>query len=156
MSTVMLEEVSMAKSGKSLRVRLGGSMYGAYLDSGLNNPALKGSFIVAEIVTLEKGGPWIKAWKPSVVPTHAPSGAPYIPPQQNPANAAMPQTTREREPEYAKPAAPGNVAPYWLQFASNTIAHAIAAGLIKSANDVGTWVRAVEMSLKTDDLDPPF
>ena len=153
MSTVMLEEVSMAKSGKSLRVRLGGSMYGAYLDSGLNNPALKGSFIVAEIVTLEKGGPWVKAWKPSVVPVAAPVTTPA--PTGFPVPSPV-ETTRQREPEYAKPAAPGNVAPYWLQFASNTIAHAIAAGLIKSANDVGTWVRAVEMSLKTDDLDPPF
>ena len=138
---VMIEDVTMAKSQKSLRVKLGGTWYGAYLDSGLNAPALKGTMIEAEITTLEKGGPWIKKWVASAAPVLQ-SQAPI---------------TREpvQEPKYAEPVKPGTVAPYWLPMASNVVAHAIAAGKIETPVAIKTWVQAVKNAVENAD-DLPF
>ncbi len=147
---VMVEEVMPAKTGKSLRVKLGGTWYGAKLDSGLNGS--KGKMIEAEITT-GKFGPWIDAWRPSTAapqvhpPTQAPSPAP--------AAAAPIQTGRyetTREPVYAEPAKPGTVAPYWLPFASNTVNAAIAAGLIKSPNEISMWVRSAQLAALAADV----
>ena len=134
---VTLDEVTMAKSGKSRRVKLSGSWYGAYMDSKIEMVPI-GSVIEAEIVTLDKGGPWIKAWKAAT------QAAPVSPKETTP-------VTREREPQYAEPAKPGTVAPWWGPMASNTIAHAIAAGILKSPNEVSLWYRAVKIAADNQD-----
>jgi hypothetical protein len=133
---VLVEDVMPAKTGKSLRVKLGGTWYGAKLDSGLNGK--KGQMIEAEITT-GKFGPWIDAWRPSANQP-APATAPQSPNE----------TTRERLPQYAEPAKPGTVAPYWLPMASNVVAHGIAAGKIENPNQVAAWVRAVKMAVEND------
>ena len=150
--SVLVEEVMMAKTNKSLRVKLGGKWYGAYLDSGLNAPALINNQIEAEIVTLEKGGPWIKGWKPVSV------GAPAAPMPSPAGHGPAAPITREREPEYAKPAPVGTVAPYWLPMASNVVAHAIQAGIITSPNQIKPWVDAARVAAvtSTDDSTIPF
>ena len=154
---VLVEEVMPAKTGKSLRVKLGGTWYGAKLDSGLNG--CKGQMIEAEITT-GKFGPWIDAWRPSAFPGQVPVPAsPYAAPQvapqapipPSPAVAATPL------PKYAEPAKPGTTAPYWLPMASNVVAHAIANGLVKDPNAVAGWVRAVKLAVENDsDSDVPF
>ncbi len=138
---VMVEEVMPAKTGKSLRVKLGGTWYGAKLDSGLNGS--KGRMIEAEITT-GKFGPWIDAWRPS-------TAAPQVPPP-----SAAPTATAAAAPSmptYAEPAKPGTVAPFWAPMASNVVAHAIAAGKIETPNQVGNWVRAVQMAMDPDSSD---
>ena len=147
---VLVEDVMPAKTGKSLRVKLGGTWYGSSLDSGLNGA--KGTMIEAEIET-GKFGPWIKKWLPSAVPAIA-QGL-----QGAGAAVAGAPTVRVPEPEYAKPAPAGTVAPYWLPMASNVVAHAIQAGIITSPNQIGAWLRATEAavvgnSVKDDDI--PF
>lgn len=134
---VTVDEVTMAKSGKSRRVKLSGSWYGSYMDSKIEMVPI-GSVIEAEIVTLDKGGPWIKAWK-------AATNAAPPPSQVLPATYPK-ETTREREPQYAEPAKPGTVAPWWGPMCSNVLAHAIAAGILKTPNEVNVWYRAVKMA----------
>lgn len=153
---VLVEDVTMAKSQKSLRVKLSGSWYGAYLDSGLNSPTIKGSHIEAEIVTLEKGGPWIKSWKQGIAAPQVqtpPAGG--IPPSQSPAAAATPY-------KYAEPNL--NVAPWWMPFVSNSVAHAIKAGIITAPNQIQPWAMAAKEAARglvtktpaTQDSDIPF
>ena len=123
---VQVEEVMTAKTGKSLRVKLGGTWYGSSLDSGLNGA--KGQMIEAEIET-GKFGPWIKGWKPVAATQVPPPPQGGFPPAPAPAVAA---------PHYA--GEPGsNVQPWWGPFASNTVAHAIQAGLIKDPVAINQW-----------------
>lgn len=42
----------------------------------------------------------------------------------------------------------------WLPFASNAVAHAITAGLIKGPGDIKAWVHAVKEAVET--ADTPF
>ena len=113
---VQVEEVMTAKTGKSLRVKLGGTWYGSSLDSGLNGA--KGQMIEAEIET-GKFGPWIKGWKPVA--------APQVPPA--PAVAA---------PKYAGDHG-DNIQPWYMAFVSNTVAHAIEKGLITTPLGINEW-----------------
>lgn len=49
------------------------------------------------------------------------------------------------KPVQAAPAAPNGsngVAPPWMPFVSNTVAHAISAGLIKEPHELGMWASA--------------
>ncbi len=123
---VQVEEVMNAKSGKSLRVKLGGTWYGSSLDSGLNG--MKGKMIEAEIQTSDKFGPWIKGWKPSA----APQGA--IPPSSPSPAAAAPSHFAGEATQ------PGdNIQPWYMPFVSNTVAHAIAAGHCSSPIAINEW-----------------
>ena len=136
---VMVENVTTAKTGKSLRVMLGGTWYGSSLDSGLNG--LKGQMIEAEIET-GKFGPWIKAYKVA-----APQGSPPpqggLPPAPAPAVAAPydernpPPEAYEREPVYAKPSE--NVAPWFWPSVSNICAAAIEKGIITKPEELNMW-----------------
>lgn len=144
---VLVEEVTTTKSGKGLRVKLGGTWYNAFMDSGLNGA--KGKMIEAEIKTHEKFGPYISGWKessgaapqaspPSAVPTAAPAAAaPYKYAEQNP-----------------------NAAPWWAPMASNVIAHAIQAGKIETPAQIGPWFNAVKGAAQGQsndiDSDVPF
>ena len=150
--SVMVEEVTMAKSQKSRRVKLSGSWYGSYLDSGIENQV--GKLIEAEIVTLDKGGPWIKAWKAST------GAAPQVPPSQSQAAPAAPAAAAPHEPKYAEPAKPGTVAPWFMPFISNTVNAAITAGHIKTPNQIQAWALAArgaalaaEKGQSADDID---
>ena len=118
----------MAKSQKSLRVKLGGNWYGAGKDSGLDR--CKGQLIEAEIQTGEFG-PWIKGWKP------AHQAAPQVPP-----SASSPSSSPAvAAPVYAgAPTVPGdNIQPWFMPFVSNTVAHAIQGGLCQTPEAINQW-----------------
>ena len=150
--SVRIEQVTLAKSQKSLRVSLSGKWYGAYLDSGLNEPSLIGQNIEAEIVTLDKGGPWIKTWIKTSAPQVSPP-SPVVSPSGAPA-AAEPRyapVSLNIPPRYAEP--DDNVQPWWMSFVSNTVAHAIAAGHCNSPEAINMWAMKaaqVAISVKRD------
>ena len=127
---VQVEDVTPTKSGKGLRVKLGGTWYGAFLDSGLNG--MKGQMIEAEIITSEKYGPTIKGWKPVAAPQVPPPPQGGFPPAPAPAEAA---------PRYAWEAAQpwDNIQPWFMPFVSNTVAHAIEKGLITTPLGINEW-----------------
>jgi len=132
---VQVEEVMMAKSQKSLRVKLGGNWYGASLDSGLNGA--KGKFIEADIQTSDKFGPWINKWSAS-------NAAPQVPP-----SASSPSSSPAvAAPKYAEQS--DNVSPWWMPFVSNTVAHAIAAGKCASPEAIDQWaLKAAQVAVAT-------
>lgn len=111
-----VDNVELSKTGKSWRVSLGGAWYGAYKDSGILDTLQKSIYVVTG--TLEKGGPWILKWKLADATT-AIVAAPSAP---------------------VKAWAGG--APWWMPFVSNTVAHAIQAGLIKESAQIGGWAKA--------------
>lgn len=117
---VKVATVEPSKSGKSWRVSLNGAWYGAYKDSGILDALQKNIYVITG--TLEKGGPWILKWKVADATT---------------AIATPTPTTR------TPVAAPtSNVAPWWMPFVSNTVAHAIQAGAIKEPGEIGKWAKA--------------
>ena len=133
---VQIENVTTAKTGKSLRVLLGGTWYGAALDSGLNG--LKGQMIEAEIET-GKYGPWIKAYAKVAAPQVPPPTQGGLPPAPAPAVAA---------PRYAEPS--DNVQPWYMPFVSNTVAHAIAAGHCSTPEAINMWaLKAAQVAVAT-------
>ena len=123
---VQIEAVQQAKTGKSLRVQLGGQWYGAVLDSGLADK--RGQMIEAEIET-GKYGPWIKGWKPVAATQVPPPPQGGFPPAPAPAVAA---------PQYA--GEPGNnIAPWYWPSVSNICAAAIEKGLITNPEGLNMW-----------------
>ena len=133
---VMVEEVMPSKSGKALRVKLGGTWYNAFLDSGLNG--MRGQMIEAEIQTNEKFGPSIKGWKPVAAPQVPPPPQSGFPPAPAPAVAAPVPYNQEYKPVYA--GEPGdNIQPWYMAFVSNTVAHAIEKGLITTPLGINEW-----------------
>lgn len=156
---VLVEQVEQAKTGRSLRVLLSGNWYGAYLNSGLNG--MRGKMIEAEIKTLEKGGPWIAKWTECAAPqVQVPVPPTPVAPPIVPAAAAPPVDERR----YAEPAPISTVAPWWMPFVSNTVAHAIASGHINTPVGIRAWVlaardaakAAAEGAKQTTENDPPF
>ena len=123
---VQVENVQQAKTGKSLRVQLGGQWYGAALDSGLADK--RGQMIEAEIET-GKYGPWIKGWKPVAATQVPPPQQGGFPPAPAPAVAA---------PHYAGEAG-DNIMPWYWPSVSNICAEAIKAGLIKDPVAINQW-----------------
>ena len=132
---VKVENVTQAKTGKSLRVMLSGSWYGAALDSGLNGQI--GRMIEAEIET-GKYGPWIKKWTLSQV------AAPQVPPPATPPAAAPGQgQPAAAAPSYVEPA---SVAEQHFReaciFMSGAVNHAIGAGKVGGPTEVRAWASA--------------
>ena len=119
---VTISNVQEAKSGRSLRVLIGNSWYGAYKDSGLK----AGMVIEPELGTLDKGGPWVLKWKLA-------EGTTVPSPQNTPPD---PQNAPQRTGSSMM------AAPYWMPYVSNVTAHAIQAGLIKTPQDIGQWAKA--------------
>ena len=117
MSQFKIDEVLPSKSGKAWRVRTGQTWYNAFGDSGIEGHV--GKVIDAEISTHEKYGAGIQKYK---VMESGLGSAPVAP--KTPLQAPNEVT----------------VAPYWLPMASNVVAHAIAAGLIKEPTDIKEWV----------------
>jgi hypothetical protein len=110
-----LDSVAPSKSGKSLLVKCGSNTYFAKTDSGLS----AGMTIEAETKDSEYQGKtltWIERWK------DAPASA-----QKAPSAPAM-----------------NAGAPWYLPFVSNTVAHAIAAGLIKEPHDILPWAHGAK------------
>lgn len=114
-----IEQVTKSKSGKALRVKANGAWYGARLTSKLDT--LQGKTIEADVKHDETYGDQIEAYK--VVESAAPAAA--TAPRSN-------------------GVAPANGSPAWLPFASNTVAHAISAGLILEAGQVSMWAKAAK------------
>lgn len=133
---VRVDQVTQAKTGKSLRVMLSGSWYGAALDSGLNGQI--GQMIEAEIET-GKYGPWIKKWLPSQTAAAADAGARSPVPPPAPIPAGQPAVAAPHETRYAEPSGADNTQPWMMAFVSNTVAHAIAAGHIQTPEGLNAW-----------------
>jgi len=115
--------VNHSKSGKALRVTLNGKVYNAFLDSKLDTAVGK---VIDCQITPDKGfGEGIGQWAYSQAPA---------PPQ--PANSPTGVENRAT----VTPGASGDR--FYLPFVSNTVAHCIAAGLIKTPSDVSPWAKA--------------
>ncbi len=129
MAQMRVDEVTPSKSGKAWRVKSGGKWYGAFGDSGIE--AHVGKLIEAEITTSEKYGLGIAKYKVISVEEAPKLGlqSPQIAPR---APISVPQVSIPNQGF--------QVAPYWLPMASNVVAHAIAAGLIKEPSDIKPWV----------------
>ena len=129
MAVMQVADVMDAKSGKSLRIKLGSNWYGAYKDSGIT----KGMVIDPVIETLDKGGPWIVRYIQTNV---APQGS--TPPSQ----AANPA------PAVATP--DDNIQPWWSAFMSNVVAHAIDKGLASTPEAINQWaLKAAQVAVAT-------
>lgn len=120
-----IENVKTNPSGKSLAVTAGGKNYlaktGCGLQAGMTIDAeLKESFFNG------KSNIWIEQYK-RVNGSAAP---------QAPAATGGGSEANARQPAGA--------APVWLPFASNTVAHAINAGIITAPNHIEAWTRAVK------------
>jgi hypothetical protein len=112
-----IESVGPSKSGKALRVKAGGSWYGAKKDSGLT----AGMTIDAEVSNGEYGA-WIDKYK-AVSNGNGSSGV------------TAPQTTTN-----------GSGDRWYMPFVSNTVAHAINAGIIKEPADIKAWAAAAKQA----------
>ena len=120
-----VEEVTKTKSGKALRVKLAGTWYGGFLDSGLDKAV--GKTIEAQITPDKGWGLGIGQWSYSQAPA-----------QPSPANTAVKPSNGDR---------------WWLPFVSNQVAHAIQAGRIQTPADMNAWAKAAkECVLATDIL----
>ena len=117
-----IQAVKTNPSGKSMVVKAGGKDYLA--KAGM--PLQAGMTIEAETEVSEFNGKqntWIKAFKEAAAATPTP-----------PAGNSV----------------GGNgVPPAWLPFASNTVAHAINAGLITTPDQVEAWVRGAKDAYET-------
>lgn len=129
-----LEQVTKSKSGKAWRVLLGDKWYGARFDSKIDSIPI-GSMIDFAIETDPKYGDWLTSWGPVVGKAIPAQGqAPVAPPRQS--------SSPDR---------------WWAPFCSNTVAHAIAAGIIKEPSQIGAWVRAAKAAVEAaDGQDIPF
>jgi hypothetical protein len=117
---IQIAEVTLSKSGRALRVKLGNTWYGAFIDSGLKDKV--GTWIVADIEVSDKFGPQIKGWKPVAAPQSAPSASPP--------SAGTPHSAG---------AASDNVAPWFWPSVSNICAAAIEKGIITKPEDLNMW-----------------
>lgn len=126
-----VEAVTTAKSGKSLRVMAGGKWYGAGKDSGLS----KGMTVEAETSDGDYGL-WIDKWKPA-------NGSAGQPVSKEPATESAGLTG-------SAPAMSDNVAPWYMPFVSNTVAHAIQAGHCTTPDAINQWaIKAAQVAVAT-------
>lgn len=121
----LVESVAPSKSGKAFRVKLSGSFYNAFLDSGLDK--VVGKSIDCQI-TPDKGfGLGIGQWSlaegqpPTKPSTASPAGFKQM---SGTLTVAIPQDR------------------FYMPFVSNVVAHAIAAGQIKTPADLNQWAKA--------------
>ena len=123
-----VEQVTKSKSGKSFRVLIGGSWYGAKFDSKID--AAIGKPIDFTKETDPKFGDWITDWDFDREPDPLP-----VP---------------------TKSATNGKVDRWWAPFTSNCVAHAIAAGVIKEPSQLQAWAKAAKNAIEAADGDLPF
>lgn len=115
-----VESVKPTSTGKSLVVKAGGKDYFAKTGCGISagttiDAETKDSFFNGKTNT------WIEKWKT--------------------VSNATPQTTTETP---ASSGRNGTSSAAWLPFASNTVAHAITAGLITEPGQVSKWAQAAK------------
>ena len=117
----IVEQITKSKTGKSWRVLIAGEWYGAKFDSKLDQAVGKGiDFIIHADA---KFGNWIETWDFDRAPALSPP-----PPTGTPtAHLPAPHTNGDR---------------FYMPFVSNTVAHAIVAGLIKTPADLNLWARS--------------
>lgn len=113
MNTGTISQVTLAKTGKSYRVKIGNDWFGAKKDSGLNEQSA-GKTITYETETGEYGT-WITKWGSANGSTGA----------GNPVPA---------------PTTGVNLA--FLPFVSNVVAHAIQCGRIEGPAEIQAWADA--------------
>jgi hypothetical protein len=113
-------------TAKSLVLTAGGKEYFAKKETGIT----AGMTIEAELKASDYNGKtytWVERYKPvngSAAPQAAPAAS---------GHAA---------------GAPAGAAPIWLQMASNTVAHALNAGVLKEPSDIKAWVLAVKSAVE--------
>lgn len=123
-----IESVKPSKSGKSLVVKAGGKDYLAKLDSGIS----QGMLIEAETKDSDFNGSiltWIEKWKTVAAQTTAHASA---------------------------PTSNGGSAPWWMPFVSNTVAHAIQAGIIQNPQQIDAWAVAARLAAQKLESEIPF
>jgi hypothetical protein len=125
----LVDSVNLSKSGKSYQVQIGGQGYFAKLDSKLDQAL--GKTIDFSVDPSEYKGKvvnWVKEWdidRALTLPTpSAPTPTPAPMPAPMPAAYALP---RDR---------------WYMPFISNTVAHAITAGLVKDSPSLAQWATA--------------
>jgi hypothetical protein len=127
MTQIRIDAVKKSASGKAWQIRSGNEWYTAYLDSGINEHV--GKTLEVEIKTFGKDGKAIDKYK--VVGDVA-------------------STPRQ-------PALDSNRgAPWWSNFVSNQVAHAISAGLIKGPEEIKVWTLAAKQAVESADSDVPL
>jgi hypothetical protein len=119
-----IENVKTNPSGKSVAVTAGGKNYLAKPGMGLA-PGMTIDAEVKDSFFNGKTNTWIEAYK-------AVNGS------------AAPQAGQGAG--HSPAATPAGAAPVWLPFASNTVAHAINAGIIKEPADVKQWAAAAKQA----------
>ena len=120
-----IETVKTNPSGKSCVVKAGGKDYLAKPAMGLA-PGMTIEAELKESFFNGKTNIWIEKYKAvngSAAPQHVPDAG-------------------------AKAPAAAGAAPVWLPFASNTVAHAINAGIIKEPADVKAWAAAAKQAFQ--------
>lgn len=120
--TIRIDDIQESKSGKSWNVKSGDKWYTAYKDSGIDK--LKGQTIEAEVEPFGKGGMGIKSYKVG--------GSSPLP-----------------GPSTGIPTYPQTSAPFWMPFASNVVAHAIASGLVRDPLEIKQWVLAAKQAAES-------
>lgn len=125
-----VENVTPAKTGKSLRIKANGDWYGAKKDSGISS----GMTIEADV---EDGdfGKWIQKWRPIQA-------------------ASTPTTAPAASRPAAAPAGNG-AAPWWMPFVSNVTAHAIQAGYVQTPAQIEAWAWAARLAAQKLETDIP-
>jgi len=125
----IVNTVTLSKSGKSYQAQIAGQSYFAKLDSKLDKAV--GQAVDFSIDPSEYKGKvvnWVKDWDfDRGVPTPAPQ------PVQMPAQLSQP---RDR---------------WYMPFISNTVAHAITAGLVKDSPSLSQWaIAAYRAAMQTE------
>ena len=138
-TSIRIDQAALSKSGKSYKITSGGQIYYAKPEQGLQN--MVGQTLDAEVAKSDYNGTemwWINAF------TKVRQDA-----VQTPAQSA----TEGQKIYSASP-----IAPMWLPFASNSVAHAIQAGLIKTPSELNMWVlgarHAVEAAVASKEYEP--
>jgi hypothetical protein len=127
MTTIRIDDIMDSKTGKSWRVKSGDKWYGASKD--LLSASDKGKVFEVKI-SASDFGPWIDSAKaPETAPIAAKTGL-------QASNGS-------------------GVAPWYMPFISNCVAHAISAGLVKEPTDVKVWVLAAKQAAESMD-DVPY
>jgi hypothetical protein len=124
-TSIRIDKAELSKSGKSYKILGGGKTYYAKPDQGVHE--LVGKTIDAEVKMSEYNGSemwWINA---------------YTKVRQDAAPAGATPTVYSANP----------IAPMWLPFASNVVAHAIQSGYVDDPTKIRAWVFAVKGAVES-------
>ncbi len=120
----IVDEVTLSKSGKSYLAKIGGQGYFCKLDSKIDKAVGQAiDFSVDPQNYQGKTINWVRDWDFDRNPPAPPKEAAVASPR--PSSGLLSGGDR-----------------FYMPFVSNTVAHAIAAGLIKEPTQIGPWARA--------------